>query len=190
MASRCLMFSKDLIILADSASRSAPRIPDRRFLFSSPVHFLSLGLGSGLSPKAPGTAGSLAAVPLYLLLYWKLPAQLIFMLCIPLFALGVWLCQRTTQALGVDDHPAIVWDEMVAVWLVLAALPIELSWSADGVVWTIIGVALFRLFDIWKPVPIRQLDQKVGGGLGIMLDDLAAAVYTLLVCYLGKLLIS
>ena len=88
------MFSKDLIILADSASRSAPRIPDRRFLFSSPVHFLSLGLGSGLSPKAPGTAGSLAAVPLYLLLYWKLPAQLIFMLCIPLFALGVWLCQR------------------------------------------------------------------------------------------------
>ena len=113
MASRYLLFSKDLIILADTVPSSAPRIPDRRFLFSSPIHFLSLGLGSGLSPKAPGTAGSLAAVPLYVLLYWVLPAQLIFMLCIPLFVLGIWLCQRTTQALGVDDHPAIVWDEMV-----------------------------------------------------------------------------
>jgi phosphatidylglycerophosphatase A len=190
MASRYLLFSKDLIILADTVPSSAPRIPDRRFLFSSPIHFLSLGLGSGLSPKAPGTAGSLAAVPLYVLLYWVLPAQLIFMLCIPLFVLGIWLCQRTTQALGVDDHPAIVWDEMVAVWLVLAALPTELAWNAEGIAWVVIGVALFRLFDIWKPAPIRQLDQNIGGGLGIMLDDLAAAAYTLLACYLGKLLFA
>lgn len=176
--------------MPDVNPTSAPRIPDLRFLLSSPVHFLSLGLGSGLSPKAPGTMGSLAAVPIFLLLYWKLPAQLIFMLCIPLFVLGVWLCERTTHALGVEDHPAIVWDEMVAVWLVLAALPVELAWNAKGIAWGIAGVALFRLFDIWKPAPIRQLDQYVAGGLGIMLDDLAAAAYTLLVCYLARSVIG
>ena len=156
---------------------SVPRRPDRRLLLSSPVHFLSLGLGSGLSPKAPGTAGSLAAVPLYWLMFQVLPAPLIMLFCLPLFAVGVWLCDRTTRALGVQDHPAIVWDEMVAVWLVLAACP------QQGWLWWTVGVALFRLFDIWKPAPIRQLDEQLSGGLGIMLDDLLAALYTLLVCH-------
>lgn len=156
--------------------------PDRRFLLAHPAHFLALGFGSGLSPKAPGTAGSLAAVPVYALLYLLLPPQLIFLLALPLFVLGIWLCERTTRALGVQDHPAIVWDEMVAVWLVLAALP-------DSWPWAVLGVVLFRVFDIWKPTPIRQLDQRVAGGFGIMLDDLVAAVYTLLVCYLLYVLI-
>lgn len=182
-ASPFLIICKDSTILTHPDAINAATIrPDRRFLFASPVHFLALGFGSGLSPKAPGTAGSLAAVPIYALLYLAMPPQLIFLLCIPLFALGIWLCDRTTRALGVQDHPAIVWDEMVAVWLVLAALPESLPWAAAGVV-------LFRVFDIWKPAGIRKLDHSVGGGLGIMLDDLVAALYTLLLCYLLRALI-
>lgn len=144
--------------------------PDRRFLFAHPAHFLALGFGSGLSPRAPGTAGTLAAFPLYWLmqdspLYW--PWVLFFAL------LGVWVCEVTGRALGVSDHGGIVWDEIVAFLLVLPFAPVSVLGYAAA-------FALFRLFDIWKPFPIGWADARVKGGLGVMLDDLLAAGYSIL----------
>ena len=141
-----------------------------------PIHFLSLGLGSGLVPFAPGTAGTLLAVliylPLSMLNLWAYVGVLIIG-----SVLGIFLCQRTTNRLGVKDHPAIVWDEFLGYWLTMLMAP-------DGWVWIIVGFLLFRLFDIWKPWPIRVIDHKVEGGLGIMLDDLLAGAYALVILQL------
>lgn len=150
--------------------------PNWRFLLAHPAHIVALGFGSGLSPRAPGTVGSLAAIPLYALLLHWVPAAVIALLCIPLFVLGLWACQRTGKALGVHDHGAIVWDEMVAMWLILSIAPV--SWQGWGA-----AFALFRLFDIWKPWPISWLDRNLPGGLGVMADDLAAAAFAMAVLY-------
>jgi phosphatidylglycerophosphatase A len=142
-------------------------------LLRHPVHFLSLGLGSGLAPVAPGTFGTVAALPLYLLLR---PLELGAYLAVvaALFLLGVALCGRTARALGVHDHPAIVWDEVVGYLVTMTAAP-------GGWFWPLVGFALFRLFDIVKPWPVRTADRRVGGGGGIMLDDLLAGLYAALV---------
>jgi len=144
------------------------KIQPRDIIFH-PVHFLSLGLGSGLSPFAPGTAGTVIAVLLYIplstLSLWNYIAVLIVGSLV-----GIYLCQRTSDRLGVKDHPAIVWDEFLGYWLTMLLAP-------EGWMWIIIGFILFRLFDIWKPWPIRVIDHKVEGGLGIMLDDLLAGAY-------------
>lgn len=136
-----------------------------------PTHILALGLGSGLSPKAPGTVGTLAAVPLYLLLS-QLPLPLYGVMLVATFLLGVYLCQVTAADMGVHDHPAIVWDEFVGYWITMFAAPA--GWQ-----WVVLGFVLFRLFDIWKPWPISWLDRHVHGGLGIMLDDVIAGVFGL-----------
>lgn len=138
-------------------------------VFRDPAHFLALGFGSGCAPKAPGTFGTLAAIPLYLLMQ-PLPLWIYLLLTGAGFALGVWICDRTARDLGVHDHPAIVWDEVVGYWIAMIAAP-------PGWLWVITGFALFRLFDILKPWPIRQADRKIGGGFGIMFDDLLAAGY-------------
>ena len=142
-------------------------------VFRDPVHFLALGFGSGCAPKAPGTFGTLAAIPLYLLMQ-PLPLWIYLLLTISGFALGVWICDRTARDLGVHDHPAIVWDEVIGYWITMIVAP-------PGWLWVIAGFALFRLFDIVKPWPIRQVDQQVGGGFGIMFDDVLAAGYAWLV---------
>jgi len=144
---------------------------DLRFLLRHPAHLLALGFGSGLVPKAPGTFGSLAAIPLFLL-FPAWPMAWMLGLVALLFALGVWCCGVTGRALGVSDHGGIVWDEMVAMWLILALVPRTLFWFAAA-------FALFRLFDIWKPFPIRQFDARLKGGFGVMFDDLLAAGYAL-----------
>ncbi|KAF0814153.1 Phosphatidylglycerophosphatase A [Andreprevotia sp. IGB-42] len=150
--------------------------PDRRFLLAHPAHFIALGFGSGLPRKAPGTWGTLAALPLYALLALVLSAQQIAWLCIPVFLLGWWAADRTGKALGVHDHGGIVIDEIVAMWLVLAFTPATwLGW--------LLAFALFRLFDIFKPWPIRWFDLRVPGGFGVMLDDLLAAGYAWLVLW-------
>lgn len=142
---------------------------DRKLLLSHPAHFLSLGFGSGLAPKAPGTFGSLAAIPFYLLLsLWLSPMQ-IALLALPLFLLGIWACDKTGKALGVSDHGAIVWDEIVAMLPLLAmagTAPLALA----------AAFALFRLFDISKPWPISWFDARIKGGFGVMLDDALAAL--------------
>ncbi len=141
-----------------------------------PVHWLAFGLGAGLAPKAPGTFGTLVAVPLYLFLApLPLPAYLAVVAALAL--LGVWLCGRTARDLGVHDHPGIVWDEVVGYLLTMSAAPA--GWG-----WVLAGFVLFRLFDILKPWPIAWLDRRIGGGLGIMLDDLLAGALALAVLQL------
>lgn len=138
-------------------------------IWRNPVHFLAFGFGSGAAPWAPGTFGTLAAVPLYFLLsFLSLPLYLIML--VVTFIFGCWICDKTSKDLGVHDHGGIVWDEFVGYWLTMLALPV--SWT-----WALAGFILFRFFDILKPWPIRWVDKKVAGGFGIMLDDVLAAVY-------------
>ncbi len=134
----------------------------------NPVHLLAFGLGTGCSPKAPGTLGTLLGVACYLpLALLSLPAYLAVVALVSL--VGIWLCGRTARDLGVHDHRGIVWDEIAGFLVTMTAAP-------AGIAWIIAGFALFRLFDIWKPWPISWLDREVGGGLGIMLDDLVAGL--------------
>lgn len=137
-------------------------------VWQDPVYFIAFGFGSGLMSIAPGTWGTLAAIPLYLLMinaHWS-----IYLLWAALaFALGVWVSDRVTEDLGVHDYKGIVWDEVVGYLLTMFLAP-------KGISWMLIGFILFRIFDIWKPQPIRMIDQRVHGGLGIMLDDVLAAV--------------
>ncbi len=136
-----------------------------------PVHFLAFGFGSGCAPKAPGTFGTLMG----LLVYCLLPGMtfLQFLIFIVLcFVIGVYFCEKASSALGVHDHGGIVWDEFVGFWITMIAVP-------EGWLWVVIGFGYFRLFDIWKPQPIKYLDQKIHGGFGIMLDDVVAGLYAL-----------
>ena len=140
-----------------------------REVLKSPVHILAFGFGTGLSPKAPGTVGTLVAFPLF----WatmSLGTTAQLGIAAAMFAFGVWLCGESAKKLGVHDHGGIVWDEIVGMYLtLLAAPPTVLGWVAAFV--------LFRFFDIVKPWPIRDLDHRLRGGLGIMLDDVVAALY-------------
>ena len=142
-------------------------IPARMLL--NPAHFLSLGFGSGLSPFAPGTFGTLAAIPVFIYLS-KLEPEFYIAITVVLFVMGIGLCAYTTRVLGVHDHSGIVWDEIVGYLLTMVMLP-------ANIVTICLGFVLFRLFDIWKPWPICVLDRSIHGGLGIMLDDVAAAIY-------------
>ncbi len=160
--------------------RSDAPIPPR--LLRHPVHLLSLGFGSGLAPVAPGTWGTLMAMPLYWMAH-SLPSSLYLMLVLGMVVLGVLLCGYTSRALGVHDHGGIVWDEMTGYFVTMIAAP-------PGWGWMVAGFLLFRLFDIWKPWPIGWLDRRLTGGLGIMMDDLLAGLYALLVIQLAALFFS
>lgn len=142
-------------------------------LLRDPGHLLALGFGSGLSPKGPGTAGTVVGVAFY----WPLAgvAQPVYLaLVAAAFLVGVWLCGRTAAALGEHDHPAIVWDEIVGYLVTVAFVE-------PGLLAAVLGFIAFRIFDIFKPWPINLLDRRVHGGLGIMLDDLLAAVFGIIV---------
>jgi len=156
------------------AATTTSRLPDARFLVSHPAHFIALGFGCGLAPVAPGTVGTAAAIPLYWALALVLPPLAIAFLAIPLFFVGIWACGVTGRDLGVADHSAMVWDEIVA-FLPLAAL------ASSSLVLQALAFVLFRLFDIWKPFPIRLLERELKGGLGVMADDLVAACYAYVV---------
>ncbi len=146
-------------------------------LLANPVHFLSLGFGSGLFPLAPGTAGTMAAIPVFLLMA-QLNLSIYLLLTVLMFGLGVYLCSETSRELEGDDHPAIVWDEIVGFCITMIAVPAKLEW-------VIAGFLLFRLFDIIKPWPIRVLDRSIKGGLGIMLDDVLAGIFAALILQLA-----
>lgn len=139
-------------------------------VWKNPVHFLAFGLGSGASPWAPGTMGTLAAVVPYLL--WFQHISLLFFAAIIAvsFLIGVWLCEKTSEDLGVHDHSGIVWDEFVGYWLTMFMAPA--GWQ-----WAIVGFVLFRFFDVLKPWPVKWADRKVTGGFGIMIDDVLAGIY-------------
>lgn len=143
--------------------------PDPR----NPIHLLAAGFGSGLAPRAPGTFGTLAALPFWWVLqqlgtpwYWGVVGAA--------FLVGIYLCGRTARDLRTHDHGAIVWDEFVGLWIALA-------WAPAQWLWVTAGFLLFRLFDIWKPWPISWCDRRVRGGFGIMLDDVLAGALALVV---------
>jgi phosphatidylglycerophosphatase A len=144
---------------------SASGLPDMR----NPVHLLAFGFGSGLLPKAPGTFGTLVGIPFYLLLQ---PLPLLYYATVVglAFVFGIWLCDQTSRDLGVHDHSGIVWDEIVGYLVTMTVAP-------GNWVWLLTGFLLFRLFDIFKPWPIRWIDKRVEGGFGIMLDDLIAGLF-------------
>jgi len=155
--------------------------PTLRFLLSHPAHLLALGFGTGLSPKAPGTVGTLLGFPLFWLLSFLSPLWF-WIALVSLAIVGIWICDKTGRDLGVSDHGGIVWDEIVAFAMVLAfAMPTISEFIA--------AFLLFRLFDIWKPFPIRYFDKNVKGGFGVMLDDLLAAVFAIVVLELGTWLV-
>ena len=144
-----------------------------RFLFAHPAHLIAFGFGSGLAPKAPGTFGTLLGWPLFWLIVAvapDLPNQLILLAAT--FLLGVWACGKTGRALGVADHGGMVWDEIVAFAFVLMFTP-------AGGLWMALAFALFRLFDIMKPWPIRAADRHLKNGFGVMFDDLLAAGFAI-----------
>lgn len=146
-------------------------------LLRDPISLAAFGFGAGLTPRAPGTAGTVIAIP------FALASHLLFgvwfQLAVVMFvaAIGVWICQHASHKLGVHDHPGIVWDEIAGFMLTMVAAP-------AGWWWWVVGFALFRLFDIWKPWPIGWLDRRVGGGGGIMIDDLVAGIYAFTVLQL------
>ena len=145
------------------------------------MQFLAFGFGSGLSPWAPGTAGTLLAVPIYLLIAdWSLPVYSLFVLVAA--ALGIWFCDVASRELGVHDHPGIVWDEFVGYWITMWALP-------NNWLWVIAGFVVFRILDITKPWPIGLLDKRVGGGFGIMIDDIIAGLMACAVLHLANFLV-
>ena len=143
----------------------------RELTFGTWEGFFAFGFGSGLAPWAPGTFGTLAAVPLAIGLK-LLPAVALWVFLLLAFVVGVYLCDVTSKRLGQHDPGGIVWDEMVAYWLTVAIFP--LHWA-----WLLAAFVLFRLFDILKPWPIGWVEKRFGGGLGIMLDDIVAALYAM-----------
>ncbi|MFL1403987.1 phosphatidylglycerophosphatase A [Marinobacter sp. M1N3S26] len=149
-----------------------------RFL-RHPVHLLAFGFGSGAVPRAPGTWGSLAAIPLWYPIS-LLPELAYWLVVLVAFVVGIWLCGQTARALKVHDHGGIVWDEFVGMWIVLGFFP-------ETYYGVLLCFVAFRLFDVWKPWPIDWIDERTPGGLGIMIDDVLAAVMALGVIWAAEL---
>ena len=149
-------------------STSQPKVNFRE-LIKRPACFLGLGFGSGLAPVAPGTFGTLAAIPIYCLMQ-NLSLTIYLVLTIIAFIVGIWICQQSADWLGKEDPSAVVWDEIVGYLITMIAAP-------TGWLWIVIGFVLFRFFDILKPWPISLADREIHGGLGIMVDDVIAGVF-------------
>lgn len=147
------------------------QVPAKMLL--NPLHLLSLGFGSGLAPKMPGTIGTLIGVVLFVILP-ELDWQVYLAITVAGFLIGIFLCAYTAEVLGVHDHSGIVWDEIVGYFITMFMVP--KTWF-----WILLGFILFRIFDILKPWPISIADKKVSGGFGIMLDDVIAALFALII---------
>ncbi|MGE5793766.1 MAG: phosphatidylglycerophosphatase A [Bacteroidota bacterium] len=167
---------------AHAGGRPARR-PGVGFLFSHPAHFIALGFGTGLSPAAPGTVGTTLAFPLYAVLAYWFPTGWVIAAIAAFFLIGVWACGRTGRDLGVADHGGMNWDEIVAFLAVIVFTPPAILWYTGAFL-------AFRFFDVVKPPPIRHIDRKVKGGFGVMLDDVVAAFYTVLVLAVAKRLLA
>ncbi len=155
--------------------------PPVSVIVKKPAVLLACGLGSGLVPKAPGTFGTLAAIPLYLVMQ---PLGLLSYLLLTaiFFVLGIWLCHQAIKVFERNDPSEVVWDEVVGFLVTMVAAPA--GWQ-----WLVLGFVLFRIFDIWKPWPVRLADHKLHGGLGIMLDDVIAGIYALIVLQVIALIV-
>jgi phosphatidylglycerophosphatase A len=169
------------MITSDETGHGLKFRPNLAFLLSHPAHLLSFGFGSGLARFAPGTFGTLVAFPVYWMLAPRLSDYMFILFLVFAFFLGVWACGYTGRKLGVADYGGIVWDEIVAMLLVLFFTP-------PG--WSLLAFLLFRFFDILKPPPIRHFDRNWEGGLGVMFDDILAAGYALLCMAFIKSLVA
>ncbi|TYL46721.1 phosphatidylglycerophosphatase A [Marinomonas sp. IMCC 4694] len=143
-------------------------------VWRNPIHFLAFGLGSGAAPKAPGTFGTLAAVPIFIWLLQGLSTTDYLVMLVVTSLVGIYLCGKTSKDMGVHDHSGIVWDEFVGYWITMFLAP-------EGWMYIVLGFVLFRLFDILKPWPISWVDKHVHGGFGIMLDDILAGLMSFVV---------
>lgn len=151
-----------------------PPVPDS--IWQNPLHFIAFGFGSGALPRAPGTWGTLFAIPFYLAL--RDFNYFIYFLIITLIILAsIWICDRVEKEMHVHDHQGMCLDEIVGYLVTMFAAP-------HGIKWIVIGFLLFRLFDIWKPYPIRTIDEKLSGGAGVILDDVLAGIYSCIIIHL------
>jgi len=150
--------------------------------WKNPIHLIACGFGTGASPYAPGTAGTLVGIVFFALMV-KLTLPVYIALTALFFVVGVWICDRTAKDFGTHDHGGIVWDEVVGYLVGMVAVPFH--WF-----WIIAGFFIFRFFDVLKPFPIRAVDQHVKGGFGIMFDDILAGLYTLVCLHFGLLVIN
>lgn len=146
------------------------------FKLNDPIQFLALGFGSGLAPKAPGTFGTVAAIPLFFVMSILSPVEYAVAVLLMAFA-GIYICGRAAELAGVHDHPAIVWDEIVGFLIAMFLIPV--SWHS-----VLLAFVLFRVFDIFKPWPISWLDKHCHGGFGIMIDDVVAGFFALAIMHL------
>ena len=153
--------------------------PNREFLFNHPAHLIAFGFGAGLMPKAPGTWGTLVAIPFYFFALRLGGTSAVLACALVLFAIGIWAAAIAGRSLGVADHGGIVIDEIAAFVLVLAFTP-------SGLLWLLLAFVLFRLFDIIKPWPIRYFDRTLKGGFGVMFDDLLAAIGAIAIVFLFR----
>ena len=176
--------STSLLNAAATTYRMPMRRPNVNFMLSHPVHWVSLGFGSGLSPIMPGTMGTLFGWLSFYVLTMRWPEfftpAVWGAIILVGFVVGIWLCDKTGQALGVPDHGAIVWDEIIAIWLVMVFV-MPASFKAQ-----LVAFLIFRAFDMVKPPPIRQFERRYKNGFGVMGDDLIAAFFTLLVLALWR----
>ncbi len=150
---------------------------------SRPEHLIAYGFGAGLSPTAPGTMGTLVAIPIYLVLA-SLPGLVYLLALAALIAVGLWACNKVAAEMGADDPPSIVWDEIVGFLVAMAAAPVV------SLAWILMGFILFRLFDIYKPWPVSWAEERFKGGLGIIADDLVAGAMTWVVLTFMAMIVS
>jgi len=151
-------------------------------IWRNPIYFIACGFGFGTFPYVPGTIGTLVAIPIYLVLV-KLPMLLYILAIIAMQLFGIYACGKTNRDFKTDDHPAACWDEIAAFPIVMLGIPV----TALNIV---MGFLLFRLFDIWKPWPIRWFDKQVHSGFGVMFDDVLAALFSLASLFLFLYLIK
>lgn len=165
------MFNRVHKILKRHSEKS--RVPIPQSVWTNPIHFIACGFGLGLFPIMPGTIGTLLGVVL-VFIFAKFSLLTYIILTVLFVVAGVWLCGVTNRDFGTKDHPAIIWDEIATFPIVMIAVP--LTWY-----YLLIGFVLFRIFDIWKPEPIGWIDRNVPGGFGVMLDDVLAALASLII---------
>ena len=162
-----------------SHSKTPSAIPEA--VWQNPLYFVAFGLGSGAIPFAPGTFGTLLAIPFYLLLQ-PLPLWAYILFTLGFFVLSAWICERVSRDIQVNDHPGMCLDEFAGFFVTMINAP-------HGWQWIALGFILFRLFDIWKPGPIRYIDEKIHGGFGMIADDVLAGIFAMIIIQITRILL-